>query len=353
MLVFLMFVQGGQTMIFSLPGSNTHKSMIVNAMGRKWELTFTTLVTFGGAFFASFPLFYATSFGGAYWLWTIILFSFIIQAVAYEYRSKPSNIFGQITFDTFLYINGSFGPVLIGVAVATFFTGSQFELNDLNQVRWTNPWRGLEALFNLRNLLLGFAVLFLAKTNGLLYMINVIANEEIHKRASKKLMFNFIVFLVLFLSFIISLLLSEGTAVNVVTGEISPEKYKYLHNFLQMPLVLILFLVGVVAVLAGAGIAIIKKSKKGIWFTGPGTFLTVFALFLAAGFNGTSFYPSTYDLQSSLTIFNASSSHFTLVTMMYVSFFIPVVFIYIWYAWKALDTKKITEGEMTAGGHVY
>jgi cytochrome d ubiquinol oxidase subunit II len=177
MLVFLMFVQGGQTMIFSLPGSNTHKSMIVNAMGRKWELTFTTLVTFGGAFFASFPLFYATSFGGAYWLWTIILFSFIIQAVAYEYRSKPSNIFGQNTFDTFLYINGSFGPVLIGVAVATFFTGSQFELNDMNQVRWTNPWRGLEALFNLRNLALGFAVLFLAKTNGLLYMINAINNE--------------------------------------------------------------------------------------------------------------------------------------------------------------------------------
>jgi cytochrome d ubiquinol oxidase subunit II len=353
MLVFLMFVQGGQTMIFSLPRNNTHKSMIVNAMGRKWELTFTTLVTFGGAFFASFPLFYATSFGGAYWLWTIILFSFIIQAVAYEYRSKPSNIFGQNTFDTFLYINGSFGPVLIGVAVATFFTGSQFELNDMNQVRWTNPWRGLEALFNLRNLALGFAVLFLAKTNGLLYMINAINNEEIRTQASKKLMFNFILFLVLFLGFIISLLLSGGTAVDVTTEEISTEKYKYLHNFLQMPIVLILFLAGVVSVLAGAGIAIIRKSKKGIWFTGPGTFLAVFALFMAAGFNGTSFYPSSYDLQSSLTIYNASSSHFTLVTMMYVSFFLPVVFIYIWYAWKALDTKKITEGEMTAGGHVY
>ncbi len=353
LLVFLMFVQGGQTMIFSLPGNNTHKSMIVNAMGRKWELTFTTLVTFGGAFFASFPLFYATSFGGAYWLWTIILFSFIIQAVAYEFRSKPSNIFGQNTFDTFLYINGSFGPVLIGVAVATFFTGSQFELNDMNQVQWTNPWRGLEALFNLRNLALGFAVLFLAKTNGLLYMINVIDNEEITGRASKKLMFNFILFLVLFLGFIISLLLSKGMAVNPATGEISSEKFKYLHNFLQMPMVLIMFLIGVITVLAGVGIAFIKKSKKGIWFTGPGTFLAVFALFLAAGFNGTSFYPSSYDINSSLTIYNASSSHFTLVTMMYVSFFLPVVFIYIWYAWKALDTKKITEGEMTAGGHVY
>jgi cytochrome d ubiquinol oxidase subunit II len=196
-------------------------------------------------------------------------------------------------------------------------------------------------------------VLFLAKTNGLLYMINVIDNEEIRTHASKKLMFNFILFLVLFLGFIISLLLSGGTAVDVTTGEISTEKYKYLHNFLQMPMVLILFLAGVVSVLAGAGIAIIRKSKKGIWFTGPGTFLAVFALFMAAGFNGTSFYPSSYDLQSSLTIYNASSSHFTLVTMMYVSFFLPVVFIYIWYAWKALDTKKITEGEMTAGGHVY
>lgn len=353
MLVFLMFVQGGQSLIFSLPKNDLHKTMIVNAMGRKWEFTFTTLVTFGGAFFASFPLFYATSFGGAYWVWIVILFSFIIQAIAYEFRSKPSNVFGQKTFDIFLFLNGSLGPFLIGVAVATFFTGSQFKLNDMNQVKWATQWLGLEALLEIRNLALGFAVLFLARINGILYLINSVEDDELCKRASKKLILNTVLFIVPFLFFIIAILLSKGQAVDILTGKISVENYKYLHNFLEMPVVLILFLAGVVSVLSGIGISIFNNSHRGIWFTGTGTIFTVFSLFLAAGFNGTPFYPSAYDIQSSLTIYNASSSHFTLKTMMYVSFIIPFVFVYIWVAWKAINNKKISKDELTGGGHVY
>ncbi len=352
-LVFLMFVQGGQSLIFTLPENDLHKTMIVNAMGRKWEFTFTTLVTFGGAFFASFPLFYATSFGGAYWVWITILFSFIIQAIAYEYRSKPANVFGQKTFDIFLFLNGSLGPFLIGVAVATFFTGSQFRLNSMNQVKWATPWLGLEALLEIRNLALGFAVLFLARINGILYLINTVAENELQKRASKKMVLNSIIFLVTFLFFMGAILLSKGLTVDIATGRISIEEYKYLHNFLAMPLVLILFFSGVASVLYGIGTTIFKNSQKGIWFTGPGTILTVFSLFLAAGFNGTPFYPSAYDMQSSLTIYNSSSSHFTLKTMMYVSFIIPFVFGYIWFAWKAINNKKISEEEMKGSGHLY
>jgi cytochrome bd ubiquinol oxidase subunit II len=353
LLVFLMFVQGGQSLIFSLPENDMQKSMIVNSLGRKWEFTFTTLVTFGGAFFASFPLFYATSFGGAYWVWIAILFSFIIQAVAYEYRSKPNNIFGQRTFDIFLFLNGSLGPFLIGVAVATFFTGAMFSLNQMNQVHWATRWYGLEALLNIRNLALGFAVLFLARINGLLYIINSIEDESLGKRSVKRLITNAIPFLVFFLFFVISLLVSEGFSVDQVTGSVTLEKYKYIHNFIQMPFVLILFLAGVAGVLYGIAIAVLKKSNSGIWFTGGGTVLAVFSLFLVAGFNGTSFYPSISDLQSSLTIRNASSSFFTLKTMMYVSFIIPVVIVYIWYAWKAINTDKITEEEMNSGEHKY
>jgi len=353
LLVFLMFVQGGQSMIFSLPKSNLHKTMMVNTMGRKWEFTFTTLVTFGGAFFASFPLFYASSFGGAYWVWIAILFSFIIQAIAYEFRSKPANIFGQKTFDIFLFLNGSLGPFLIGTAVGTFFTGSQFKLNIMNQVQWCTPWHGLEALLNGKNIALGLAVLFLARTNGLLYIINSVDDEELVDTSIKKLIMNSISFLAFFLFFIVALLLSSGYAVNPETGNVSMEQYKYLHNFVQMPFVMILFLAGVVGVLYGIAATISKGFMKGIWFTGAGTVLTVFALFLVAGFNGTSFYPSSYDLQSSLTIFNASSSLFTLKTMMYVSFIIPFVLAYIWYAWKSINNKKITEEEMTSEGHVY
>ncbi len=353
LLVFLMFVQGGQSLIFSLPKNELQKSMVVNAMGRKWEFTFTTLVTFGGAFFASFPLFYATSFGGAYWVWIAILFSFTIQAIAYEFRSKPDNVFGQKTFDLFLFLNGSLGPFLIGVAVATFFTGSRFSLNTMNQVQWKTLWYGLEALLNLRNLALGFAILFLARINGLLYIINNIENEELITRSRKILISDSVPFLFFFLFFVISLLLSTGFAADPSTGTISVEKFKYLHNFIQMPLVMIIFLTGVAGVLFGIGMSVLRNSARGIWFTGTGTVLAVFSLFLIAGFNGTSFYPSSYDLQSSLTIRNASSSLFTLKTMMYVSFIIPFVIAYIWYAWKAINSTKITEEEMTSDEHKY
>lgn len=353
LLVFLMFVQGGQSMIFSLPGNDLHKTMIVNTLGRKWEFTFTTLVTFGGAFFASFPLFYASSFGGAYWVWIAILFSFIIQAIAYEYRSKPANVFGQRTFDIFLLINGSMGPFLIGVAVATFFTGSQFSLNEMNQVRWQTQWHGLEALLSFRNLSLGLAVLFLARINGLLYIINSVDDEALMKRSRNCVKMNSILFLIFFLFFVVTLLVSRGFASDPATGSVMLVKFKYLNNLVQMPVILILFLLGVAAVLYGIAAAVFKGSRKGIWFTGSGTVLAVFTLFLTAGFNGTAFYPSTYDLQSSLTIRNASSSHFTLKTMMYVSFIIPFVIAYIWYAWKSINKRKITEEEMSSEGHIY
>jgi len=353
LLVFLMFVQGGQTMIFSLPRNDLQKTMIVNTMGRKWEFTFTTLVTFGGAFFASFPLFYASSFGGAYWVWIAILFSFIIQAIAYEYRSKPGNIYGRNTFDVFLFLNGSFGPFLIGTAVATFFTGSEFVLNEMNQVRWATSWHGLEALLNIRNLSLGLAVLFLARINGLLYIINSIDDDDLIRRSRKRVLIDSVIFLVFFLFFTVTLLFSEGFSADRVSGLITMEKYKYLNNLVQMPLVLILFLAGVAGVLLGIWKTSFKGSMKGIWFSGAGSVLAVFSLFLVAGFNGTSFYPSTFDLQSSLTIRNASSSVFTLKTMMFVSFIIPFVFAYIWYAWKSINVEKINEEELKSGGHVY
>lgn len=353
LLVFLMFVQGGQTFVFSLPKDEMQRKMIVNTLGRKWEFTFTTLVTFGGAFFASFPLFYATSFGGAYWVWMAILLSFILQAIAYEYRSKPSNVYGRETFDLFLFINGCLGPFLIGTAVATFFTGSRFSLNEMNQVNWQSEWNGLEALVDIRNVGLGFAVLFLVRVNGLLYIINTVDDEEINSKARSKLINNSIAFLIFFLYFVIAILISDGFAADAATGKVTLEKFKYLHNFIQMPVVLLIFFAGVAAVLYGIGISVFTPGSKGIWFTGAGTVLAVFALFMVAGFNGTSFYPSTFNLQDSLTIRNASSSQFTLKTMMYVSFIIPFVLAYIWYAWKALTSKKITEEEINKDDHAY
>ena len=353
LLVFLMFVQGGQSMIFSLPGNETQKKMIINAMGRKWEFTFTTLVTFGGAFFASFPLFYATSFGGAYWVWIAILFSFLIQAIAYEYRSKPANVFGQKTFDIFLLLNGALGPFLIGTAVATFFTGSNFSLDYMNSVKWGTGWHGLEALLDARNIALGLAVLFLARTNGLLYILNTVDDNDLSARSVKRLVLNAVCFLVFFLFFLITLMLSAGLTFTGGTPGIVVEHYKYLHNFLHMPAVFIIFLAGVIAVLAGIGITIFKGSRKGIWYTGAGTIVTVFALFLVAGFNNSTFYPSVSNFGSSLTIYNASSSYFTLKTMMYVSFIIPFVAAYIWYAWKEINKKKITSEEMNDVDHLY
>ncbi len=352
-LVFLLFVQGGQTFIFSLPADELRKKMLVNTLGRKWEFTFTTLVTFGGAFFASFPLFYATSFGGAYWVWMAILFSFIIQAVAYEYRSKPANIFGTRTYDIFLLINGSAGPFLLGTAVATFFTGANFSLDIMNRVQWNSPWHGLEAIASFRNLSLGFAVLFLSRVNGLLFIIKTIEDNELQERASGKLIMNSLFFLLFFLYFVVTLLTAEGFSLNPADGKIFMEKFKYLHNFTEMPLVLILFLAGTLAVLYGIFTALFRRSSSSVWFTGAGTILVVFSLFLILGFSNTAFYPSLSDLQSSLTIHNASSGHFTLRTMMFVSFVIPFVMAYIWYAWRAITNRKITGEEINKDDHAY
>jgi cytochrome bd ubiquinol oxidase subunit II len=353
LLVFLMFVQGGQTFLFSLARNEMQLTMIVNSLGRKWEFTFTTLVTFGGAFFASFPLFYATSFGGAYWVWMAILFSFIIQAIAYEFRSKPSNVYGRKTFDIFLVINGSLGPFLIGVAVATFFTGANFRLNMLNQVTWQNQWHGLEALLSVRNLSLGFAVLFLARVLGLMYIINSVHEEDLIKRSRKCILINTVPFLVTFLFFVVSLLVSSGFAVDPVTALVTTEKYKYLQNLIQMPLVMVLFLAGTVLVLLSVYIGAFTSSVKAIWYGGAGAILAVLALFLLAGYNNTAFYPSLYDINNSLTIRNASSSWFTLRVMFFVSLAIPFVAGYIWFAWRSISKNRITADEMNSGDHKY
>lgn len=352
LLVFLMFVQGGQSFIFSLPRNDMQRKMMVNALGRKWEFTFTTLVTFGGAFFASFPLFYATSFGGAYWVWMAILFSFIIQAVAYEYRSKPANIYGTSLFDTFLFINGSVGPFLIGVAVATFFTGSDFTLDLFNRVTWGSGWHGLEALINPVNLLLGFAVLLLARVLGLMYLANTIDDAELAVIIRKALARNAVPFLIFFLAFVAVILTGKGFMATPA-GEVTLVKYHYLHNLVTHPLTLILFAGGVVLVLISLWLALFKSSDKAIWYAGFGTVPVVMALFFMAGYGGTAFYPSTADLQSSLTLAKASSSLFTLKTMMYVSFFIPFVVAYIWYAWRSINRRRITTEEMAGGDHMY
>lgn len=352
-LVFLMFVQGGQSLIYTLGKSEMDRTFILNAIGRKWEFTFTTLVTFGGAFFASFPLFYSTSFGGAYWVWMAILFCFIFQAVSYEFRSKPNNFLGKKTFDFFLFINGALGPLLIGTAVGTFFTGSEFFVNDLNLSRWETPYHGLEAVLNIQNISLGLAVLFLARTLGILFLLNSVDSEPLLSRARKQLWIEAAIFLVFFLFFLIRLLFIDGFAYEPETETVFMEPNKYLNNILQMPLNTIILLLGVVLVLWGLYISLFKKSVKGIWFSGPGTILTVFALFLLAGFNNTCFYPSTFDLQSSLTIQNASSSYYTLKVMSFVSLMIPFVIAYIWYAWNAISKKPITEEEMKEESHVY
>jgi cytochrome d ubiquinol oxidase subunit II len=353
-LVFLMFVQGGQTLIYRLGKSEKERTLLINALGRKWEFTFTTLVTFGGAMFASFPLFYSTSFGGAYWVWMAILFCFIIQAVAYEFRSKPSNVWGAKTFEVFLFINGMLGTVLIGTAVGTFFNGAEFTVNELNQSKWATPYGGLEAVLNLHNVALGLTVFFLARLLGSLYFMNNIEHEAIFNRSKKQLLYCGIPFLVVFLFFAIRLLVMDGFAVNAETEIVSMEAYKYLNNFLAMPLVLILFLAGVILVLFGLIKSYLaEKYTKGIWFTGGGTILVVFALFLLVGFNHTVFYPSNADLQSSLTIRNASSSHYTLTAMSYVSLMVPFVIAYIVWAWRAINNKKLDLEELRNEDHLY
>lgn len=362
LLVFLLFVQGGNSLLFCLGKTEEQKKMMINSTGRKWEFTFTTLVTFGGAFFASFPLFYSTSFGGAYWLWMIILFSFVLQAVSYEFQSKAGNLLGKTTYRTFLVLNGVVGPVLLGGAVATFFTGSNFYINKGNIAdaampvisQWANGWHGLDALLNPWNVVLGLAVFFLARILGALYFINNINEDDLVKRCRRALWGNTALFLVFFLAFVIRTLLADGYAVRPETGEVFMEPYKYLTNFLQMPVVLLVFLVGVVAVLWGIIRTLWKPAfDKGIWFAGAGTVLTVLALLLVAGYNNTAYYPSTHDLQSSLTLANSCSSQFTLKVMAYVSILVPFVLAYIFYAWRSIDNRKIDAKEMEEGGHAY
>jgi len=360
-LAFLLFVQGGQSMLFSLSKTEDERRLLVNTLGRKWEFTFTTLVTFGGAFFASFPLFYSTSFGGAYWVWMAILFCFIIQAVSYEFQSKPGNIYGVNTYRSFLFINGLLGTFLIGVAIATFFTGSDFIVNKgniTNQLApvisaWGNEWHGLDALFSIRNLTLGMAVFFLSRSLAVLFFINRLNHEILEARSRRYLWYNAIPFVVFFLTFVIWTLFSVGFAVNPTTGVVSMEKYKYFTNLIEMPFVLAFFLLGVIAVLFGViGTWISPKFKKGIWFAGAGTITTVCTLLLTAGYNNTSYYPSTH-LQSSLTIFNSSSSEFTLHAMSIVSLFIPIVLIYIFIAWRAMEKNRIDIDDVNNDDHAY
>ncbi|MPL70013.1 Cytochrome bd-I ubiquinol oxidase subunit 2 [bioreactor metagenome] len=362
-LVFLLFVQGGQTLIPQLGKSEIEKTMMVNSIGRKWEFTFTTLVTFGGAFFAAFPLFYSTSFGGAYWVWMIILFCFIIQAVSFEFRKKENNFLGEKTYNTFLLINGFGGTFLLGVAVGTFFTGSEFVVNKENIAnpimpiisQWTNPLHGLEALANPRNLLLGLVVLFLSRTLGSLYFINNINDQTLQERAKKALKVCGTVFVVLFVTFLTITFLSEGFAVDKETGMVSMEKYKYFNNLIEMPVILAMLLIGVVLVLYGLARTMFSKTifRKGIWFAGIGTVMAVLSLFLIAGYNNTAYYPSIFNPQSSLTIYNSSSSLFTLKTMSIVSLIIPFVLAYIFYAWRKMDKVSITKEEMQEDGHKY
>ncbi len=361
LLVFLLFVQGGNSLLFALGKNDDERTLLVNSTGRKWEFTFTTLVTFGGAFFASFPLFYSTSFGGAYWLWMIILFTFVLQAVSYEFQSKIGNLLGKKTYQWFLVINGLVGPLLLGGAVATFFTGSNFLIdkgnigNEMMPVvsSWANASHGLDALLNPWNLVLGFAVFFLARILGSLYFINNIKDENLIPRCRRQILIDTVPFLIFFLAFVGYVLLTKGYAVND-QGEIYMEPYKYLHNFFEMPIILILFLLGVVGVLYGIIKSIFTKTfYKGIWFAGVGTVLVVLSLFLVVGYNQTAYYPSTADLQSSLTLTNSCSSLFTLKTMAYVSVLIPFVLAYIVYAWRSLNKKPITMDEIKKDDHTY
>ena len=369
LLVFLLFVQGANSCLRSLGWTEEGRRLVINSTGRKWEFTFTTLVTFGGAFFASFPLFYSTSFGGAYWLWMIILFTFVLQAVSYEFQNKLGNFLGPRTFQFFLVLNGLLGPLLLGGAVATFFEGSNFLIAKDNLIStlpalgegvgvgspiissWANASHGLDALLNPWVLIFGLAVMFLARTLGILYVINNVNDEDIRSRGSVRLIGAAVPFVVLFVAYLVHLLLKDGYAVDA-NGIIALEPNKYLHNLIDMWYVLILLLVGVVLVLWGIAVTIWKNANNGIWFSGVGTVITVLCLLLMAGWNSTAYYPSTADLQSSLTLANSCSSEFTLKTMFYVSFFVPFVLAYIVYAWRAIDKKKLDKEEIQ-NDHAY
>lgn len=354
LLVFLLFVQGGNALIFLAGKNEDQRQFIVNSTGRKWELTFTTLVTFGGAFFASFPLFYSTSFGGAYWVWVLILITFVFQAVSYEFQNKAGNILGKNAFRTFLTINGCLAPLLIGTAVGTFFTGSEFMVNK-NAVgdigapvisRWANNWHGLEAVVNPFNVEFGLMVMFLTVCLGALYMINNIDDDDLRTNLRRNLMICFIGFLLMLVLVMIQFVTMEGFAVDT-EGIVTMEKGKYFHNLIEMPVVLTMFLLGAVLLVVGIVVTLMKKGfNRGIWFAGPGTVLAVMAIFMIAGYNGTAYYPSTADLQSSLTLSNSCSSEFTLKTMAIVSLIIPFVVAYIAYFWRQMDKKSLTKEEL-------
>ena len=367
LLVFLMFVQGGNSLLFQIGKTAEERRMLVNSTGRKWEFTFTTLVTFGGAFFASFPLFYSTSFGGAYWLWMTILFSFVLQAVSYEFQNKLGNLLGTKTFQSFLVINGILGPLLLGGAVATFFDGSNFLVqkeniaNEFQPIisQWANRSHGLDALLDIWNVIFGLAVVFLSRILGALYYINNVNDEIIRQRSRKQVLFNTGLFLVFFLAFVFHLLLKDGYAYNPESGEIFMEPNKYFHNLFGSFPLLALFLIGVIFVLNGVSFTFVVKKKdgspntQGIWHTGIGTVMAVLAILLCAGYFNTAYYPSNVDLQSSLTIQNSCSSEFTLRTMFYVSFLIPFVLAYIVYAWRTMDKKKIDREEIEQDEEAY
>ena len=357
LLVFLLFVQGANSVARSLGYTEEGRRLVYNSTGRKWEFTFTTLVTFGGAFFASFPLFYSTSFGGAYWLWMLILFTFVLQAVSYEFQNKIGNFLGPKTFQFFLTLNGILGPLLLGGAVATFLEGSNFIVEKNNLIdatsitpiisRWANASHGLDALLNPWVLVFGFAVVFLARILGILYVMNNVDDEDIRSRGSVRLVGAAIPFVILFVAYLVHLLLKDGYAWDAATGVIYMEPYKYLHNFIDMWYLLIILLIGVVLVLFGIGKTIVSKTYiGGIWYAGIGTVLTVLALLLCSAWNQTAYYPSTADLQSSLTLANSCSSEFTLRTMFYVSLLVPFVLAYIVYAWRAIDKKKLSREEI-------
>ena len=361
LLVFLLFVQGANSMIFQLGKTEEERRMLINSTGRKWEFTFTTLVTFGGAFFASFPLFYSTSFGGAYWVWVLILFTFIIQAISYEFQNKAGNLFGVRTFQTGLIINGILGPLLLGGAVATFFTGSNFivekgNITDFMQPvisHWANGSRGLDVLLNPWVIIFGISVVFLARILGTLYINNNVNDDIIRGRVRKQLLVNTVLFLLFFLPFLIVTLVGEGYAVNEA-GVIVMEPMKYLNNLLAMWPLAIILLVGVVLLLFGIVKTVLKPEYvRGIWPAGIGVVLVVLVLFLIAGWNNTAYYPSTAELQSSLTLQNSSSSEFTLKAMFYVSFLVPFVLAYIVYAWRAIDKKAIDRKEIAEDDHAY
>ena len=361
-LVFLLFVQGANSVARSLGYTDEGRRLVYNSTGRKWEFTFTTLVTFGGAFFASFPLFYSTSFGGAYWLWMIILFTFVLQAVSYEFQNKIGNFLGPKTFQFFLTLNGIVGPLLLGGAVATFFEGSNFIIEKNNMIdveamtpiisRWANASHGLDALLNPWVLVFGFAVVFLARVLGILYVMNNVDDEDIRSRGSVRLVGAAVPFVILFVAYLVHLLLKDGYAYNA-EGTIYMEPFKYLNNLLTMWYLLVILLIGVVLVLFGIGKTVLSKDYvSGIWPAGIGTVLTVLALLLTSAWNNTAYYPSTADLQSSLTLANSCSSEFTLRTMFYVSFLVPIVLAYIVYCWYKIDAKKLNKEEIKTD-HAY